>query len=390
MPKTVNHLFEQICSLENLLGAAHKAALGKRQKPYVDQFRLGLETEVWKLREELLNGTYQPGSYRSFWISEPKRRLISAAPFRDRVVHHALCNVIEPVWERRFVSESFANRLGMGTSKARDHFEAGLKRYPYVLRVDFAKFFPSMDHAVLKAQFRRALRCRRTLSLMDLIVDASNPQEPVAAYFLGDMLWTPFERRHGLPLGNQTSQFFANIYLDPLDHFVKETLRCGHYARYVDDLALFADSKACLRDWRERLDAEASRLRLRLHPGKTRVFRREEGVTFLGVRFFPRGRRLPSANRRRALRRCRRDTGQCLDGRLTEADLNRRMAGWRGHALEAGAVRLVMDFERRMKEWMDAGTKCVPRGAGRRLEQPSQYHALRVPQQESTHEQEQR
>jgi RNA-directed DNA polymerase len=134
----------------------------------VDRFRLDLEREVWRLRDELVAGTYMPGAYRSFWLHEPKCRLISAAPFRDRVVHHALCNVLEPLWERRFVSESFANRIGYGTSRARDHFEVGIKRYPYVLRLDVTKFFPSMDHDVLKTQFRRVVRCKPTLALRAL------------------------------------------------------------------------------------------------------------------------------------------------------------------------------------------------------------------------------
>ena len=188
MPRTFNNLFEPIAALPNLLGAAHKAALGKRDKPYVDAFELNLEREVWKLQCELLTGTYTPGPYRSFWIHEPKKRLISAAPFRDRVIHHAVVNVIEPLWERRFISESYANRTGMGVSAARDHFEAGLRRYPWVLRCDFRKFFPSMNHAVLKQQFRRVLRCHRTLALLDRIVDGSNPQEPVVWYFSDDDL----------------------------------------------------------------------------------------------------------------------------------------------------------------------------------------------------------
>jgi len=340
MPKTFNNLFEQIVSLGNLFMAARKAALGKRHKGYVDAFRLDLEHEIWALREELLSGAYQPGPYRVFRISDPKPRLISAAPFRDRVVHHALCNVIEPLWERRFVSESFANRRGLGTSAARDHFAMGIQCFPYVLCVDFCKFFPSIDHAMIKRQFRRVIRCRRTLWLLDLIVDASNPQEPAEWYFPGDDLWTPFNRRRGIPLGNQTSQFFANVYLDSLDHFVKEQLRCPHYVRYVDDLALFGRTKEELRHWREAIELRAAMMRLKVHPAKTRIFRCNEGVTFLGLRFWPGRRRLAAENVNRVRRRIKKLMILWSRGEMTREKLVGSWRGWMGHAMQAQSAGL--------------------------------------------------
>jgi len=333
---------------------------------------------------------YRPGPYRAFRISEPKARLISAAPFRDRVVHHALCNVIEPLWERRFVSESFANRKGLGSSAARDHFAGGMARYPYVLRLDFRKFFPSLDHQVLKTQLRRVIRCRRTLALMDAVVDGSNRQEPAEWHFEGDDLWTPYERRHGLPLGNQTSQFFANVYLDPLDHFIKETLRCGHYARYVDDLALFSRSKEELRNWHCRVEEESHLLRLRLHPAKSRIFRCDEGVTFLGVRFWPRRRRLAAENARRVERRMRRLIGAWRRGDIAEEALERSWRGWVGHAIQADANGFIESLRERAVRWRADGNSGVSGGPGRGLEQSSGQHPVREPQQESTREQEHR
>lgn len=351
MPKTFNNLYDPICSLDNLLLAAHKAGLGKRHKTYVDRFRMNLEPEIWGLREELLTGSYRPGTYRTFTIRDPKPRLISAAPFRDRVVHHALCNVIEPLWERRFVSESFANRTGKGTAAARDHFAAGIRKYRYVLHLDVRKFFPSMDHAVLKAQFRRVIRCRPTLNLMDHLVDASNPQEPVAWYFEGDDLWGPVNRRHGLPLGNQTSQFFANVYLDPIDHFIKETLRCRHYVRYVDDLALFSDDKEELRRALREVGERTAGLRLRLHPRKSRLYRCDEGVTFLGLRFWPGRRRLARPNVLRVTRRLQFQMRALSEGRLTRDEVVGSWRGWMGHALQARAHGLVRRLRFAAADW---------------------------------------
>lgn len=354
MPKTFNHLFEPICSLENLFRAAHKAALGKRHKPYVDAFRLDVEREIWKLREELLAGIYQPGPYKTFTITDPKPRMISAAPFRDRVIHHALCNVIEPLWERRFVAESFANRKGKGTKAARDHFAKGIAVYRYVLHVDIRKFFPSMDHQVLKEQFRRVVRCKRTLSLMDLLVNSSNPQEATFWYFADDEIWTPWQRAHGLPLGNQTSQFFANIYMDILDHFVKEELRCSHYVRYVDDLALFAQDKQYLRDALVSIENRAAQLRLKIHPRKSRIYRADEGVTFLGLRFWPGRRRLARHNVTRCKRRIQKQVRAYAQGRLDHDDLKRSWRGWLGHATQAGATGLIEQIQQEAVQWRTA------------------------------------
>jgi RNA-directed DNA polymerase len=373
MPKTFNHLFESICSLENLLRAAHKASRGKRHKPYVDAFRLNLEREVWRLREELQEDRYCPGPYKTFMITDPKPRMISAAPFRDRVVHHALCSVIEPLWERRFVSESYANRKGKGTCAARDHFAGGMRRYRYVLHVDIRKFFPSMDHQVLKSQFRRVIRCKRTLRLMDMLVDSSNPQEDALWYFEGDDLWTPWQRRHGLPLGNQTSQFFANVYMDRLDHFVKEVLCCRHYVRYVDDLALFAQDKGELRYALSAIADQANQMKLKLHPRKSRIYRTDEGVTFLGLRFWPGRRRLAAPNVVRCRHRIRKQVRAYAMGRIGLADVERSWRGWLGHAMQAGARGLIEQLREEAVQWRAAygkETAVLCAGAVGTIEQP--------------------
>ena len=199
-----------------------------------------------------MEGSYQPGAYVEILVHEPKKRLVSAAPFRDRVVHHAFCAVVDPLFEPHFIDHSFANREGKGTHAAIRAYEHYRDRYPHVLRCDLYRYFPSIDHEILKSVFRRRIKCRRTLALMDLIVDRSNAQEPVNLYFAGDDLFAPFARRRGLPIGNLTSQFFANLYLDGFDHFVTEVLRAP-YVRYVDDFALFHDDPAVLEDWRVRM-----------------------------------------------------------------------------------------------------------------------------------------
>lgn len=206
-----------------------------------------------RLERELTTGRYRPGRYTTIELFDPKHRIVSAAPFRDRVVHHAFCAVCEPVFERSFIFDSYANRTGKGTHRAVARYETFRDQYRYVLRCDIRRYFPAIDHDLLKRDLRRRLTCHRTLALADRIIDGSNPQEPVNDYYSGDDLFTPYGRRRGLPIGNLNSQFFANVYLDGLDHFCKEVLRAKGYLRYVDDFALFHDDPDRLEDWRHRI-----------------------------------------------------------------------------------------------------------------------------------------
>ena len=210
MPAKARDLFDRIASFPALLEAARKAARGKRTKPGVASFLANPEPEILRLERELGSGRYRPGRYTVIEIRDPKRRMVSAAPFRDRVVHHAFCRVVEPIFERGFIHDSYANRRGKGTHRAVARYERFRDRYRWVLRCDVYRYFPAIDHEILKSDLRRRIACRRTLALADRIVDASNRQEPVNLYYPGDHLFTPFERRRGLPIGNLTSQFFSN------------------------------------------------------------------------------------------------------------------------------------------------------------------------------------
>lgn len=229
--RRVGNLWPQIITFQNLLQSARQAQKGKRYRANVLQFNHHLETELFKIQSELATKTYTPGPCRTFEIFEPKLRLISAAPYRDRVVHHALCNVIVPVFEPTFIGDSYANRWGYGTHRAVQRFTQFARSSHYVLQCDIRKYFPSIDHGLLKAALRRKIKCPETLWLIDQIIDHSNPQGSVLEYFPGDDLLTPLSHRQGLPIGNLTSQFFANVYLNGFDHFVKEELKAKKYVR---------------------------------------------------------------------------------------------------------------------------------------------------------------
>ena len=341
MTRRADDLFPGIASFPALEAAARRAARGKRRKPGAAAFLACLEREVLRLERELLAGEWQPGRYVEIAIRDPKPRTVSAAPFRDRVVHHALCAAIEPHFERSFIHDSYANRRGKGTHRAVARYERFRNRFAAVLRGDIFRYFPAMDHAILKSRVRRRIRCERTLRLTDAIIDGSNPQEPVYRYYPGDDLFTPFERRRGLPIGNLTSQLFANVYLDGLDHFVKEVLRAKGYLRYVDDFALFHDDPAVLADWRERIGAYLARRRLSLHPRKTYVAPTAEPTRFLGYVLLPDGRRrLPEDNVRRFRNRLRSMRDRVRAGAMAPEEGRPRVASWVAHARHANTRRL--------------------------------------------------
>lgn len=329
--KTAKNLFDQILHWDNLLLAANRARKGKKYQSNVARFDFHLERELLRLQHELATKTYRPGSYRAFLITDPKERLISAAPYRDRVVHHALCNVIEPVFEKTFIHDSYANRKGKGTHRAIERYQHYARQYPCVLKCDIRKFFPSIDHAILKQEIRWKIACPDTFWLCELIIDNSNPQEEHLVYFPGDDLFAPTGRRRGLPIGNLTSQFWANVYLNRFDHFVKEELQAPGYVRYVDDFVLFAADKTQLHDWKAQIAARLAGLRLLPHPDKTQVHGVRNGVPFLGFRVFPWHRYVRKENAHRAERHIRRQTRAFLQGRLSPARLEAGLNSWLGH-----------------------------------------------------------
>jgi retron-type reverse transcriptase len=329
-----------VVSFDNLLLAYRKARRGKGSRPDVALFALNLERELLGLQRELQDDSYRPGAYRLFEIYERKPRLIAAAPFRDRVVHHALMNLIEPPLDRTFIHDSYACRHGKGVHAAVDRYQAWAQRYAYALKMDVARYFPSIDHGLLKAKIARRIKDARVLGLLDRIIDTSPspPEDPV--YFPGDDLLTPLERGRGIPIGNLTSQFLANLYLDDLDHFIKQELRVCPYLRYVDDMVALDDDKGRLAEVRaavrERLEAE----RLRLHPRKAHISPTADGLNLLGYLVFPRHRRLRNDNGHRFSRRLRALARAYAAGLLGLSDIRPSVQSWIGHAQHADTWRL--------------------------------------------------
>ena len=302
-----------------------------------------MEHHLLQLQSELRDQTYRPGPYHNFYIREPKRRLVSAAPFRDRVVHHALCQLIEPIWEPRFIHTSYACRLGKGTHKALDQCHTHVRRYRYAFQGDIVKYFPSIDHQIMRGLLARRIADPQVMWLIDRILDSGvgiQVSEYPMAYFPGDGLFAALRPR-GLPIGNLTSQFWANVYLHELDKFAKHGLRCHAYLRYMDDFVLFADDKQQLHAWKTAIrDFLASHLRLVLHPKKSLVFPVKVGIDFCGFRIYSTHRRLRRSSLRRFVRRFRRQREAYRHGELSLEEMTTSVRSWIAHAAHGDTWRL--------------------------------------------------
>jgi len=320
--RPLRDIFDEVAGLENLFDAAQATlARGRRFRGDGARFKFDLENEIFRLHKLLTSGRYRHGKYRLFSVWDPKVRVIAAATVRDRVVHHAVHDVVAPQLDRMFIHDSYACRLGKGTHRALDRAHHFLRGSGYALHLDVKSYFASIDHEVLKEIVRRYVADERVVWLLEMIIDstaylagrggaadgvtsfvAPECEQLVLALGLDPEPQTG-GRLRGLPLGNLTSQFFANLYLNELDQYVKHTLKVRRYVRYMDDMLLFADDKAVLCEWERAVRTFArERLRLELHPGGGAQAVRH-GVGFLGFRLFPGRRRLKQKSVTRFIRR---------------------------------------------------------------------------------------
>ncbi len=325
-------LWEKVIAWENLWLAFRNAARGKRGGMPAARFEHQVADRLVDLQGELRSGGYRHGAYTHFYIHEPKRRKISAAPFRDRVVHHALCNVIEPILDRTFIAHSYANRKGKGSHRAVDYLQACAQTYSCVLRMDIVQHFASIDHGVLRAEMAKVIQDDRILGLVDQILASGASalaDEYHMVYFPGDDLFA-VNRPRGLPIGNLTSQFWSNCLMNPFDHFVVNELGCPAYLRYVDDFALFGNSKRQLWVWKLAIQDRLADLRLRAH-ANAQVAPVTEGIPWLGWVVWPHRRRLKARNAVKFSRRLGRNLDLYRTGQITFAELDSSVQGWINH-----------------------------------------------------------
>lgn len=336
MAQTYTNLFEQIYGFESLHAAYRRARVGKRDRMAVLRFEQDLEGELIQLQNELIWGEYRTGRYHRFHVYEPKPREVAALPFRDRVLQHSLVAAIEPIWERRFIADSYACRPGRGMHRGADRAQAMMRRVlrehgqVYALKADISKYFASIDHGVLRRLLRRHIACPRTLELCDQII-ASTAE-------LGDL--APC----GLPIGNLTSQLWANVYLHELDRLAKHTLKIEHYIRYMDDFVVVHHDKAYLHEIRARMEAFLwDQLRLRTN-AKTQIFPvsagRGRGLDFLGYHMWPTHRRLRKSSIRRIVRTLKKARQLYAAGEIELDQVQASVRSWVAHASNADAYGL--------------------------------------------------
>ena len=267
-----------MCSYDNIFLAYEKARKGKTLKPYVIEFEKELVKNLQQLQQELITQTYKPRPLETFILRDPKTRKISKSHFRDRVIHHAICNIIEQTFDKTFIYDSYANRIGKGTLKAKERFNEFKRKISknnhkecYFLKADITHYFDTVNHQILLGLISKRIFDGKILWLIETILNNHNSK------IIGT----------GMPLGNLTSQFFANIYLDELDQYAKHQLKIKYYIRYVDDFIILEKSIDTLQEYKLAIDSFLKkRLCLSLHPDKSKIFALEKGANFLGFRIF--------------------------------------------------------------------------------------------------------
>jgi len=283
--KSYKNLYPKLCSFSNLEKAFEKAKEGKSTLPYVLEFEKDFTNNLLLLKHELETLTYSPKPLTRFVIHDPKTRVIRKSIFRDRIVHHAIVNILEPIYEKVFIDDSYANRVGKGTVAALQRFDRFQRKVSrngtlvkcarnnnmirgYAFKADIKQFFDSVDQELLMHILRRKIKDRKVRELICSILKNFHDKEK------------------GMPLGNMTSQFFANVYLNELDYFVKHTLKMKYYLRYVDDFVIIHESKETLQECKEKIENYLVSLKLELHQNKSKIFSMHSGIGLLGFRVF--------------------------------------------------------------------------------------------------------
>lgn len=330
--KRLGNLFEKVYDFRNLHKAFMASCRGKRNNKSVIRFELNLGSNLHCLKKSLESKTYRPLPYRIFKIYEPKERIIRAPHFRDRVVHHSLCdNVLEQVFERHFVPVTFACRKYKGTHAALECLQVQMQRIwrenknSYILKCDIRKYFDNIRHDVLKRKIRRLIKDQNLLWLIDLIID-STP---------GNV---------GIPIGNLTSQWFANYYLSDMDHVIKEQLRIKHYLRYMDDFTLIHQDKSYLIDCRHFLEDYLKKIGLEFN-SKTQIFPMRNGADFLGFHTYITEtgkvvRKLRRDSKRRIKRKLKYFQREYQNGNMDYERIRACVASWIGHAAHGNTYNL--------------------------------------------------
>lgn len=346
--KVYTNVFKKIISLENLFLAWNEFKKDKQQRQDVQQFEWRLEHNIFQLHRDLRYKRYRHGRYTSFYIHDPKQRLIHKAEVRDRVLHHTIFAVLNPIFEPMFIPYSFSCRIGKGTHTGVDVLERILRKMSgngfrscYALKCDIKKFFASVDHDILLHILNKRIKDNDAMWLLKEIIESFVSRESV------------FSRR-GLPIGNLTSQLFANIYLNELDQFVKHRLKVKHYVRYTDDFIVVAEEKLYLENTIAPIRFFLTeKLALELHPKKIIIRKFHQGIDFLGYIVFSHHRLVRAKTRQRIFKKIKKRVKEYRNGIITEQTLNQSLQSYIGVLSHANTYKLSQKLKNQFWFWVN-------------------------------------
>lgn len=346
--KIYKNIFEKIIAPENLFLAWDDFKVGKTKKKDVCKFEWELEQNIFQLYRELCGRTYKHYSYTSFYIRDPKQRHIHKAEVRDRVLHHAIFSVLSPIFEQTFISDSYSCRIGKGTHKGVIALEKMIKKESrnhsrpcFVLKCDIQKFFDTVDHNILlQILFKRIKDESARWLLKEIVESFSSEQSDI------------FNQR-GVPIGNLTSQLFANVYLNELDQFVKHELKIKHYVRYTDDFVIVSSSREFLLNIINPISRFIEeKLTLKLHPGKIGIRKCNQGIDFLGYITLPHCRALRTKTKKRIFKKLQERIREYKAGKRDEKSLNQCLQSYLGVLSHADAYELEREILNQFWFWL--------------------------------------
>lgn len=356
--KTYIKLYEQLISIDNLTSAYWKARKRKSSSPVVREFDKHWQLHIVTLFKELKNFSYTPRPLKTFVLRDPKTRKICVSDFRDRVVHHALVNVLQPIFEPRFIHDSYASRQGKGSLLAIKRFDVFMRKVTrngkhafgaksenavcaFALKADIKHYFDTVDQEILLNIISKYVRDSRVLWLVTKIL---------CHYDSGI-------QGKGMPLGNWTSQFFANVYLNELDQFVKHKLRAKYYIRYVDDFVILHKSKTVLQDYEKCIKKFLHQLQLELHPTKCQILPLSQGISLLGFKIFYHHKIVRKRNIRKILNRLEELFDGYQLGITPASTISDTLQGWNAYALHGNTHKLRKKLTLIVEKELDTRTK---------------------------------
>ncbi len=336
--------YSKLISVDNLFQAWSEFRKGKKKRNDVQRFERHLEDNLFNLHKALRDKTYRHGNYQSFYVQDPKQRHIHKANVQDRVVHHLLYNYLYKLFDKTFIYDSYSCRLNKGTHKAANRLEqftrkvsGNYTRSCWVLKCDIKKFFSSIDHSMLIALFNKKIKDEDIIWLLKQAVESFPPKQP-------DRLFSACSGGPGMPLGNLTSQIFANIYLNELDQFIKHKLKIKYYLRYADDFLLLSPDKNYLYQYIDTLKIYLKNyLKLQLHPEKVFIRKLEWGIDFLGYIVLPHYTLPRTKTRRRMFKK--------LKEKISTDSFNQALQSYLGYLQHANSFELTQSLKNRVWFW---------------------------------------